>query len=123
MSEIYEFVTSGQFLMPLAFLAASLALGFLAEKAVLRLLKKITSRSRWGAYTAVRSGLRGMITLLFLIAGLYFAIRLTDLSPDILVYYGGRGGGQPPPAPAQRHALEGPRGRCPRLPSSATCCA
>jgi small-conductance mechanosensitive channel len=87
MSEILEFVTGSQFLLPLAFLAGSLALGFLAEKIVLGMLKRITARTRWDAYAAVRSGLRGMITLLFAIAGLYGAMRLTNLSPAVLVYY------------------------------------
>jgi small-conductance mechanosensitive channel len=87
MSDIYEFLTGGQFLLPLAFLTGSLALGFLAEKVTLWLLKRITARTKWGAYAAIKSGLRGMITLLFAIAGLYGAIRLTDLSPNVLVNY------------------------------------
>lgn len=87
MTDIREFVTSGQFLLPLAILLGSLILGLLVEKVVLRLLKRITASTKWGAYAAVRSGLRGMIVMLFAIAGLYFAIRLTDLSPDVLVYY------------------------------------
>ncbi|MDD3719593.1 MAG: mechanosensitive ion channel family protein [Actinomycetota bacterium] len=87
MAEIYDFMTSGQFLLPLAFLAGSLVLGFLAEKIVLRILKKVTARTKWGAYEALKNGLRGMITLLFVTAGLYFAIRLTDFSPEVLVYY------------------------------------
>ena len=87
MSEIYEFMTSGQFLLPLAFLAASMALGFLAEKAALRLLKRLTVKARWDAYAAIRSGLRGMIILLFSVIGLYGAMRLTDLRPEVLVYY------------------------------------
>jgi len=87
MSEIYEFVTGSQFLLPLAFLAGSLALGFLAEKIVLVLLKKITANTGWGAYAAIKSGLRGMIILLFAIVGLYGAMRLTNLSPVVLFYY------------------------------------
>jgi small-conductance mechanosensitive channel len=87
MSEIYEFVTGSQFLLPLAFLAGSLALGFLVEKIVLGLLKRITANTGWGAYAAIKSGMRGMITLLFAIVGLYGAIRLTDLSPAVQVHY------------------------------------
>ncbi len=87
MSEIYDFVTGSQFLLPLAFLAGSLALGLLAEKAGLRLLRRLTAKTEWGAYAAVRSGLRGMITMIAVIMGLYFAIRLTDFSPEVLAYY------------------------------------
>ncbi len=87
MKGIYDFVTGGQFLLPLAIIAGSLALGFLAEKAVLRALKGITARTKWGAHAAVKSGLRGMITMLCVIVGLYFAIRVTDFSPGVLIYY------------------------------------
>ncbi|MEW6554228.1 MAG: mechanosensitive ion channel domain-containing protein [Actinomycetota bacterium] len=87
MSEIVEFVTGSQFLLPLALLAGSLALGFAAEKVVLKLLEKITARTQWDAYAAIRSGLRGMVTLLFAVVGLYGAIRLTALSPVAQVYY------------------------------------
>jgi small-conductance mechanosensitive channel len=87
MPDMREFVTSGQFLLPLALLAGSLILGLLAERVLLRLIKRITASTKWGAYTAIKNGLRGMITLLFVISGLYIAIRLTDLSPEILVYY------------------------------------
>lgn len=87
MFDMREFITSGQFLLPLAILAGSVVLGLLVERIVLWVLKRITARAKWGAYAAVRSGLRGMVTLLFAIAGLYFAIRLTDLSPEVLSYY------------------------------------
>jgi small-conductance mechanosensitive channel len=87
MASMLEFVTSNQFLLPLAILACSLVLGVIAEKLSLRLLKGITAKTKWGPYEAVRKGLRGMIVLLFVIGGMYIAIRSINISPTVLVYY------------------------------------
>ena len=87
MIRIWDFVTSGQFLLPLALLAAGIAAGLVIEKVVLRAARSIARVTRWQGYRMVRSALRGMITLWFAIAGLYAALHLIDLSPNVAAYY------------------------------------
>ena len=87
MRDFSDFFISKQFLLPALLVAGGLVLGLVAEKALLDILKRVWSIKGWPAYKAVKNALRGMITLWFVIAGLYAATRFIDLSPQVLEIY------------------------------------
>lgn len=87
MTGLWDFMTSSQFLLPLALFTTGLLAGFVVERLALRAALGVARRTKWEGYRAVRSALRGMITLWFAIAGLYAAIHLINLSPNVATYY------------------------------------
>ena len=87
MRDFSDFFISKQFLLPALLVAGGLVLGLVAEKALLDILKRVWSIKGWPAYKAVKNALRGMITLWFVIAGLYAATRFIGLSPQVLEIY------------------------------------
>ncbi len=87
MTGLYNFLSSRQFLLPLALFAAGLLTGLLVERLVLKAALGIANRTGRKGFLAIRSALRGMITLWFAVAGLYTAIHLIDLNPGVATYY------------------------------------
>lgn len=85
--DISNFLTSWQFLLPAIFVVGGLVLGLIVEKGLLQILKRIWSIKGWPAYRAVRHALRGMVTLWFVIAGLYGATRFIGLNLQVLEIY------------------------------------
>jgi len=87
MTGIFDFLTSRQFLLPLALFTSGLLSGLLAERLVLKAALALAARTGRSFFLAARSALRGMITLWFAIAGVYAAIHIIDLSPGVATYY------------------------------------
>jgi len=82
-----DFLTSHEFLFTTLFVIGSLALGFILERIILAMLGRAGRGKGRGVIRAVRNALRGMITLWFVIAGLYAVTHFIDLSADALVIY------------------------------------
>ncbi len=83
MSNAVDFFADRQALLALVFVAGGLIAGLLVEIIVRFVLKRIWLRRGWTGWTTVKKGLRGMITLWFVIAGLYAAIRIVEMSTTI----------------------------------------
>ena len=82
-----EFLTSRQFLLPVAFIAGGFVLGLVLERFALLLIRRLFQRSGREGYRTVKNGLRGMIALWFTIIGLYFATRFISMSPYVQSIY------------------------------------
>lgn len=85
--DVSEFLTSKQFLLPMAFIVGGFVLGLILERLVLRIIRRISEKAGRGTYQTIKHGLRGMIALWFTIAGLYIAIRFISLSPYVESIY------------------------------------
>ena len=84
---IWEFMSSGQFLLPAACIVGGFVLGLIVEKLVLFVIRRRFEKSGRYGYRAVKRGLRGMIALWSTIVGLYIAIRFIELSSYVESIY------------------------------------
>ncbi len=73
-----------QFMLPLILVVIGLILGIIAEKVVLRGLRKIAARTKWDIDEIFADAFRGMALLWFVLAGIYGAVRSIHVSPEIL---------------------------------------
>lgn len=83
MSSVEDFFANRQALLALVVVGGGLILGLAAEGLVRFVLKKFWSRRGWQGWETVKKGLRGMITLWFVIAALYAATRLVEMEDAI----------------------------------------
>ena len=83
MSNAADFFANRQALLALVFVAGGLLVGLLVEIVVRFVLKRIWHKRGFRGWTTVKKGLRGMITLWFVIAGVYTSIRLVDMETNI----------------------------------------
>lgn len=65
------------------FIIGGLVIGLVIEKIVFTILKKFFHQTKWEGNKVVLSTLRGVITLLFLIAGIYSAVLTLKISPNL----------------------------------------
>lgn len=80
-------VTSAQilsFVIPIILILAGLVGGFVAERWLLRRLRLLARRTPWIADNLVVSALQGMMTLWFVLAGIYGAVLSLTLRPSVL---------------------------------------
>ncbi|MDD5447893.1 MAG: mechanosensitive ion channel family protein [Actinomycetota bacterium] len=75
------------FLLSLSFILGSLLIGIIVEKLASKLLSRLEKHSEWRGYVVVRSSLRFMITLWFLIGGIYGALSSMSLSAQVVSIY------------------------------------
>ena len=83
MSNVADFFADRQVLLALVFVAGGFVVGLFVEIIVRSILKRIWLKRGWAGWTTVKKGLRGMITLWFVIAGLYTAIRIVEMEAGI----------------------------------------
>ena len=79
-------LTVKKMILPFMFIAGGLILGFIFEKIMLRKIKRMAARTKWESDDIFVQALHGTTTLLFLAAGIYWALERTDISHDILVF-------------------------------------
>jgi small-conductance mechanosensitive channel len=71
-------------LLPLVFIAGGFLIGIIFEKIILRKIKKITQKTKWEGDDIFIQALHGTTTLLFLAAGIYWALETSGISPQML---------------------------------------
>lgn len=85
--QVWHFLTDKTFLLSLSFILGSLVIGIIVEKLASKLLSRLEKRSEWQGYAVVRRSLRFMITLWFLIGGIYGALSSMNLSAQVVNIY------------------------------------
>jgi len=71
-------------LLPLVFIAGGFLIGIIFEKIILRKIKKISQKTKWEGNDIFIQALHGTTTLLFLAAGIYWALETSGISPQML---------------------------------------
>ncbi len=70
--------------LPLALVIGGLVTGLVFEKIVIKRIKKLSSLTKWEGDDIVIKASRGAILLLFTIAGVYGAVIVSPISPEML---------------------------------------
>lgn len=83
-----ESVDATQILIPLAIVVGGLILGVVVEKLAIRILRKMAAKTKWPGDDIIVESLRGIITVLFLIAGMYVAVSTGSLSQNLAGVFG-----------------------------------
>lgn len=81
--QLSELPWVGPFVVPAAFVAGGLALGLVFDRFILWELKRVASRTKWRGDEILIDALRGVPVLWFLLAGIYAALEVSDVAPDV----------------------------------------
>ena len=73
------------YVAPVAIILLSLVLGIFAEKRILKKLKELTSKTSWIGDDLVVDALKYVITLWFVIGGIYLATNTLPLTPGLFL--------------------------------------
>ncbi|HYA12741.1 MAG TPA: mechanosensitive ion channel family protein [Syntrophales bacterium] len=73
-------------LLPLIIIFAGFLIGTIFEKIILREIKSISAKAKWISDDIFIKALRGTTTLLFLAAGIYWALETTEISREMLSF-------------------------------------
>ena len=76
--------TINKMILPFMFIAGGFLLGVIFEKVILREIKKMATRAKWESDDIFVRAFHGTTTLLFLAAGIYWALESSDISHEIL---------------------------------------
>jgi small-conductance mechanosensitive channel len=79
-------LTIKKMILPFIFIAGGLLVGFTFEKIILRQIKRVSATTKWETDDIFVRALHGTTTLLFLAAGIYWALESSDISHNILVF-------------------------------------
>ncbi|MDW8109977.1 MAG: mechanosensitive ion channel family protein [Candidatus Kryptonium sp.] len=75
-----------EYILPVALFFASVVIGVIFEKIVLRKLHKIAEKTKWEGDDIIITSLRRWLTFWFSLIGLHIAISTTKISPVLLNY-------------------------------------
>lgn len=81
---IADIIMIKKLVLPLVFIVVGFLIGIIFEKIILRKIKKITQKTKWEGDDIVIQALHGTTTLLFLAAGIYWALEVSEISPQML---------------------------------------
>ena len=76
--------TIEKMLLPAIIIVVGFIVGVIAEKIILRKIKKLSSKTKWESDEIFINALHGTTTVLFLVASISLALEGTDLSPHLL---------------------------------------
>jgi len=79
-------LTIKKMILPFVFIAGGFLLGVIFEKVILRKIKMVAARTKWDSDDIFIRALHGTTTLLFLAAGIYWALENSDISHETLVF-------------------------------------
>ncbi len=83
---IADILTIKKLLLPLAFIIGGFISGIIFEKIILREIKKISAKTKWESDDIIIQALHGTTTLLFIALGIYLALEITEISPEMLSF-------------------------------------
>ena len=80
-----EVLAISQLLIPLALIVGGFLAGLIFELSILSRLRKIIPRTKWEGGGVIISSLRGLITIWFVMLGVYLAIPYIKIAPHIVL--------------------------------------
>lgn len=82
-SDLQKSVDITRFLIPLAIILGGLIVGWLVEKLAIRALRRAAAKTVWPGDDIIVESLRGVVTALFLVGGMYVAVSTGSLSQNL----------------------------------------
>jgi len=79
-----DFLTIKGLILPISLIVGGFLVGIIFERIILAKLRKIAARTRWEGDEIIISGLRGVTTFWFTLAGVYVATPFIPINPTVL---------------------------------------
>jgi small-conductance mechanosensitive channel len=79
-----DILTIEKLFLPSIIIATGFLIGVIFEKIILGEIRKLSTKTKWGGDETFIKAFRGTTTVLFLVAGIYFALESIELSPQRL---------------------------------------